>query len=238
MENKTKIGLNRTGVQMSPDQAERMESEAVRRAPPQDGEQLTSAREAFVAESDPVGTVPVPGTIKGAAGTGLQKLKGNRPEVLIDKLGQRLAFERTGTRLYDAMLAKVQAKPDGIPASESQLRLFRDQEASHFNLVADALERLGADPTAQTPSADVTGVMGLGLLQAIADPRTTLVQCLEVLLIAELADHDGWELLIELAQDLGQDDLAEDFRRALEEERVHLGDVRRWYQEAVLGEAA
>ena len=37
--------------------------------------------------------------------TALNKLVGVSPEVLIDKLGERLAFERTGTRLYDALRA-------------------------------------------------------------------------------------------------------------------------------------
>jgi rubrerythrin len=238
VDTKTRMGMNRTGNQTSPTRARRMVDEAARTAPPHDGERLSGTREGYIAESEPVGTVPLPGTVKGAASTALEKLTGKRPEVLIDKLGERLAFERSGTRLYDALLAKFRAAPEGLPGvSQEQLRRFRDEEASHFNLVADALDRLGADPTAQTPSADVTGVSSLGLLQAIDDPRTTLPQALQVLLMAELIDNDGWEFLIELTQELGQDELAEDFRRALEEERVHLSEVRRWAQEAVLGEA-
>ena len=39
--------------------------------------------------------------------TALNKLTGVSPEMLIDKLGERLAFERTGVRLYEALLAKA-----------------------------------------------------------------------------------------------------------------------------------
>lgn len=39
------------------------------------------------------------------------KMTGTRPEVLVDKLGERLAFKRTSTRLYEAMLMKTSGLP-------------------------------------------------------------------------------------------------------------------------------
>lgn len=73
----------------------------------------------------------------------------------------------------------------------------RSEEAQRFLLLKGALESLGADPTAQTPDADVIGVASRGVLKVMADPRTTVGQCLDALLTAELTDHAGWELLIE-----------------------------------------
>lgn len=32
------------------------------------------------------------------------RVKGDSPTILLDKLGERLAFKRTGTRLYDALI--------------------------------------------------------------------------------------------------------------------------------------
>jgi hypothetical protein len=93
------------------------------------------------------------------------------------------------------------------------------------------LQSLGADPTAQTPAADLVGIQGMGLMQALTDPRTNFVQALCTILIAELADNDGWEMLINLATPAGLDDLVERFRAAREEEDKHLDQVRTWLLE-------
>src|SRR5690606_3410796 len=85
-----------------------------------------------------------------------------------------------------------------------------------------------ADPTAMTPSADLTAVEGMGILKAIADPRTTLPQGLHAILVAEVADKASWELLIELADQLGQAQLVERFRAADQQEAEHVRTVRRW----------
>jgi hypothetical protein len=48
--------------------------------------------------------VPPPTSMKGMAKSALQALKGEKATVLIDKLAERLAFERTGTRLYETLI--------------------------------------------------------------------------------------------------------------------------------------
>jgi rubrerythrin len=170
--------------------------------------------------------------------TAAARMKGKKPEVLIDKLGERLAFERAGTRLYEAMLLKCGAA-DGAnnPIDVSQLAHIRDEEEAHFHLVHLHLERLGADPTAMTPCADVAGVQGMGLMQVISDPRTTIAQALNALLTAELTDNASWELLIELASQSGHEDMASAFTEALQHEGEHLQMVRGWLRQAVLQEA-
>ena len=50
-------------------------------------------------------------------------------------------------------------------------------------------------------------------------------------------DASGWEELITLAKEMGQDDMAQQFEQALEKEREHLQHVRRWHEEATLAEA-
>jgi hypothetical protein len=200
-------------------------------------------RQGYIEESKSVGTVPPPMSLDGAVKAGIAKLQGGHPTVLLDKMGERLAFERTGTRLYDALIVKylaASAADSGIlpppaatgtaeSASEALVRI-RDEELAHFYLVKEAMESLGGDPTAQTPSADVAAVASMGLIQVINDPRTTLAHCLTALQTAELTDNAGWELLITLAGEAGQDELASQFERALEEERNHLRVVNGWLQ--------
>src|SRR5690606_29960710 len=151
---------------------------------------------------------------------------------LLDKLGERAAFERGGTRLYDALLSKFDADPHAHGSvSRQTLQHFRDEEAQHFQLVCEAVEQLGGDPTAMTPCANLVGMQAMGLWQSMNDPRTTLAQCLSTMLVAELADSAGWELLISLAKSTGHDDLAQRFQKALDEEAEHLTQIRAWVQE-------
>lgn len=240
MHKPTDTGMNRTGAGMSPIDSVRTVKGAQEQGTPAmvDGQVLEAERIAWAKRAEPVGTVPPPSTVKGVMKTILEKLQGHQPTVFIDKLGERLQFERTGCRLYDAILAKYEAADvhEGGP-TRAELEQIREDERRHFILVRDALRQLGADPTAVTPCADVTAVAGLGWVQAVTDPRTTLTQCLDVILIAEVADNDGWVMLVRLAESLGFDDLAEQFRIALSEEEMHAAMVRTWIENALLGQS-
>ena len=185
----------------------------------------------YAREAEPIGSVPPPGTLKGVAKMGKELLT-KKPTVFLDKLGERVAFERTGTRLYELLITKLDALGtwDGGPSRE-RLARFHDDELAHFRLVEAAMRSLGADPPAVTPSADVAGVEAQGVLQVIADPRTTLDQSLHAILVAELADNAAWEMLIDLATATGHDELVQGFRTALDDERVHLAEVRSWLSE-------
>lgn len=195
-------------------------------------------RVSYIEEADALGSVPPPPTLKGKAKSGMEMLTGNRPQAFIDKLAERLAFERGGTRLYDAVLAKFSVFKDELKGvSEGDLLEIRNEEAAHALLIKECIEHLGADPTAQTPCADLVGVESAGLLQAVSDPRTTLAQSLHAALAAELIDNAGWETLIAMAEEMGQKKMAERFREALRQESEHLANVRSWYHSLTLGSA-
>ena len=226
---------------MSPEDAKEMMQGMEEGSNTTQGDERTLAayRERDLREAGPIGSVPIPGTVKGFAKTGLQKLMGNQPEVLIDKLAGRLAFERTGTRLYDALLGKCAIRPDEAEGlSLQQLLKFRNDEARHFELLWEAMQELGADPTAQTPEADINGTAAMGLVHILTDPRTSVAQCLHALQMAELADHEGWELLIHLAREMGQTDMAEKFQTALMEEAQHLETISQILRQSILTEAS
>lgn len=229
----TDLGKNRTGVQANPLQSKEMaENTTAVAADPAGATGIALARAELAQQAPPVGTMPVPGNLKGAAKAAVKALQGEKATVLLDKLAERLAFERTGVRLYDAVLAKLPASAKGKGTMTLEdVRRFRDEELEHMHLVKEALEQLGGDPTAMTPSADLKGVEGMGLVQAVTDPRTTLTQCLDAILTAELADNDGWKMLIALTEAAGQDDLAARFTEALAEEDVHLQSIRQWLAE-------
>jgi rubrerythrin len=240
MQTRTELGRNRTGVQMSPIDTEAMTNPegapAIDPVAPRGDSQL---RVTYAAEAEPLGTVPIPATMKGVAKSTADLLTGKRPQVLVDKLGERLAFERGGVRLYETLLLKCEADDAGLldEAEVSLLAQYRDQEAEHFAIVAQALTDLGADPTAQTPCADLVGVESMGLVQAMNDPRTNLLQSLHVMLDAELIDNASWELLSQLASAAGHDTLAERFTVAIEQEAQHLQTLRELVGRLTLADA-
>lgn len=239
MKQPTEMGMNKTGMGMSPGDSRRM-AENVREGVPAataGAQELGKLLASYAEHAQPLGTVPLPSTLKGVAATFFERLEGKQPNVLVDKLGERLVFERTGARLYDALIAKLQAK--GGWETENvlpRLRTFRQEEVRHFDLLWKALEAMGADPTVETPAADVAGVESSGLLKVITDPRTTVPQFLHALLIAELNDHEGWTMLVSLFEKMGDHDTAEKFRSAQRQEEQHLGFVRNHLREIVLRE--
>jgi rubrerythrin len=233
----TQLGMNRTDMQMSPIDAARL-LEAAREFQPDiagGASALAAFREPYLVEAEPVGSVPVPGTLGGAARSGVKALKGERLHAWVDKLGERLAFERGGTRLYDALISKCEVRADELGSVDMEmLRQFRSEEADHARLVAEVMEQLGADPTAQTPCADVIGASSLGLIQVVLDPRTSVAQSMQAVLTAELVDGEGWDLLIAMSREQGYDDIADRFELAAAAEAVHLENVRDWFETAVM----
>jgi rubrerythrin len=216
MQTATEVGMNHSGMDAAPDAEEMLENTELT-DPRGDEREAAKVRAEYVAEAGPVGTLP----------------QAEAPLMLLmDKLGERLAFERSGTRLYDALMMKCKAAGAKIPAKE--LQHIRDEEAMHFALCGAAIQSLGGDPTEQTPCADVAGVEGMGLMQVLTDPKTTVAQALHAILGAEMTDNAAWEELIELTTSIGNDDLVARFRKAQENEADHLEKVRAWYKAATL----
>jgi rubrerythrin len=230
------VGMNRTGIQMSPIDSKAMQDvdPAMTHGDEGDESALATIRNDYIANADALGSVPLPGTLTGAVSMGVQALKGDSPQILLDKLGERLAFERTGTRLYDALITKCDIMLDGdISMTIEDLEQIRADEARHFRLISDAIESLGGDPTSQTPSADLAGVESMGLVQVLNDPRTSIAQSLHAIVTAELSDKAGWETLVALADEHELDTMVDDFTNALNQEREHLALVQTWYEEAI-----
>ena len=239
MKNATQMGMNRTGMAMSPRMGPQMieGTELFRAEALKDGQSMEVVRAAYVANAIPVGTMPPPSSLKEAGVTAMQMLKGNKALVFMDKLGDRLAFERTGTRLYEALLPRLSAGPnwEGGP-TESEVLAIHADELRHFALIKETIERLGGDPTVQTPSADVSAVASLGNIQVLGDSRISLRHALHAIVTIELVDNEGWSTLVELARSLGHDELAQQFRVAHLAEEEHLLRVRGWLRSAILSE--
>ena len=251
----TTVGMNRTGAAVSPLDVKAMTeaADALSPAVPIDTAAADAERLTYINESETVGSIPPPASMKGVLKAGMAKMKGGTPSVFMDKIGERIAFERGGTRLYEALITKYQAveglgqevlvPADQLPpmdggsaapgsvAGETPLETLmriRNEELEHFKMLGLAMQKMGGDPTAQTPCADVVATQAMGIIQVVTDPRTTLAQCLNAMLSAELTDNAGWELLVQLAEDAGETELAGRFLGALGQEQEHLAIVKGW----------
>ncbi|MBA2405990.1 MAG: ferritin-like domain-containing protein [Bdellovibrionales bacterium] len=232
------LGLNRTGTKMSPVDSVKTTQGAkdLTNPTPGDCSAIAENRILYIKEADGLGSIPLPTTLRGAA-EALQEqvMMGNH--AMMDKLGERLAFERSGTRLYEALITKYHSSDHKERLPElARMEQFYLEELKHFQLVAEVITKIGGDPTSLTPAADISGIAAAGWFQVVTDPRTTFLQSLEIILQAELVDNAGWELLIELAERNGMGELAIQFQQSLDEESFHLLTVKQWVQELTLND--
>src|SRR4051812_48467031 len=101
MEQNTELGTNKTGIDMSPIDSQKMlENSGNISSDINNGrEAIADMKNTFLNDTEPLGSVPLPGSIKGVVKSALNKITGRHSEVFINKLGERLAFERTGIRV-------------------------------------------------------------------------------------------------------------------------------------------
>ena len=238
-DSKQEILGNRTGIMTNPELSIEMIEGAKQTVPSSQGDttEMAAVKAEYIEEAVPIGSSPVMVEVS-EDGESVGQFDGLA--VLLDKLGERLAFERQGTRLYEAFLQKCESLTleDASGPSVEELRHICEEELEHFHLLQNAITALGGDATVQTPSADVAGVLSHGVMQVVSDPRTTIPQTLQAMLTAELVDNDGWQMLQDLAGELGQDDLEEQCRKAYEEEQEHLEKVRDWLTSMTMDEVS
>src|SRR4051812_7310772 len=99
MKNTVSIGKNRTGVELSPVHKRELAEVTDLTIPSMPGDEtvLFNARAEYIEEGEGIGSMPPPASVKGAVATVMDAAKGASPTLFLDKLGERLAFERTGT---------------------------------------------------------------------------------------------------------------------------------------------
>jgi rubrerythrin len=186
-----------------------------------DGNEIGSVRKAYASLASPIGHVV---SADARPDRSEEHLK------FLDKLGERLAFERSGVRLYEALLVKIDAPPPGTRTlDETQRELIARiclEEHEHYLLLQKAIQEVGGDPSCLTPSADVQGVLSSGFAKVLLDPRTTVADGLEAILLAELADNDAWDRLGEMAEQRRLEGLSAQFAEVLDSEQDHLDIVR------------
>src|SRR5947209_7586226 len=126
-------GMNRTGIKTSPIDSRATEAGAEQGDATSDGGEslMAAVRLELAQRGEAVGSMPPPASLKGVAKTAVTMLKGESPTLLLNKLGERLAFERSGVRIYEAVIDKLPAfAGDGGTAGPTvaDLRAIQEDE--------------------------------------------------------------------------------------------------------------
>ena len=185
---------------------------------------LDRVRAEYIRESDRLDARGA--TLSPAAPARRSKQAGR--ELLLDRLGERLAVERLCARLYDALINKSWESRDARAPDIRELARMRDEELSHATVLGAWIRRLGGDPAKETPSACAALTALRGVQQVVGDPRASVAHSMGAALAAELMDNSGWELLIDLAARLDELEMVEAFHRPAAREQEHLVRIKSW----------
>ena len=168
----------------------------------------------------------------------MQKLAGTNVSRVIDLLNERLTFERSGVKLYDKILERMRTDPQAARMVE-QMQEHRDEEKEHEEWLEKQIRALGGDARSPSEKSILVRAESQGI-EHVIERDAQLPHDFHALLIAELADNAGWDLLVQLADEVGDRDAKKEFKKRLHEEEEHLLFVRhaveQFAKDEVLGE--
>ena len=157
----------------------------------------------------------------------MRKLSEHNRARVVDLLCERLAFERSGVRLYDRIIAAMQGSSDSeLNAMQSTMEEHRAEEKEHEEWLEAQIRTLGGNLEVECDGAMMANSEAAGIQQIAANESADLRHLLHALLAAEAVDNAGWELLLELAEDVDDRAARREFGRRLHHEREHLAFVR------------
>src|ERR671931_538197 len=89
-----------------------------------------------------------------ACGGHMDKLSQANKDKVIDVLSERLQFERSGVKLYDAVIQKMRSSREPAVAKMlDQMQEHRDQEKEHEEWLEECIRQLGGDAKQLTEKA-------------------------------------------------------------------------------------
>ena len=158
-----------------------------------------------------------------------------KEEQINELLYQALETEVGGAQVYETA---VQCAVNDDLMKEWQE--YHEQTRKHVQIVTDVLGKLGLDPSVETPGRQVVRskaeslVQSMKMAQSEGDPAAAQLVAAEAVVNAETKDHQNWELIGFLAEELTGDTakiLKEAHEEVEEEEDEHLYHTMGWARE-------
>jgi bacterioferritin (cytochrome b1) len=149
---------------------------------------------------------------------------------LIELLTERVEFERAAVVLYDTLLAKLrQGANPTLSGLVPQLRLHRDDEVEHAEWLEGLVTKLGGAPR-HSPLSQAVARESRALESVVQHADGEILPAFHAMLSSELMDFEGWELLLKIARDIGDNEAVPELERRVERERAHLELIRQAMQ--------
>jgi bacterioferritin (cytochrome b1) len=157
----------------------------------------------------------------------MEKLAEKNKGRVIDVLTERLAFERSGVKLYERVIGVMRSSKD--PNMERMLGPMvehQTQEKEHEEWLEAQIRTLGGDAHGETEKSRLITRESQGI-EAVIKGDSQLPHLFHALLAAELVDNAGWDLSVQLADEAGDREAKRQFKKRLREEAEHLLFVRK-----------
>jgi bacterioferritin (cytochrome b1) len=175
----------------------------------------------------------------------MRELSRYNAATLVDLLTARLCYERTAAQLYDRIIAKLRARQDPdmlvmIPTLERHAEDEREHAQWLEDQIDDLIDGLGGDVQATSAMAELEARETRGITEIVYEEDGDTLHMFHALFAAELADHAGWDLLVQLADEAGDRTARRELRKRQLDEEAHLEFARRVIESltrrAVLGD--
>ncbi|MGH2653912.1 MAG: ferritin-like domain-containing protein [Actinomycetota bacterium] len=150
-------------------------------------------------------------------------------------LYQALETELGGVQVYEAAVGC--AVNEGL---KKEWQEYLEQTRRHVQIVTDLLKELGLDPERETPGRQIvrkkaaTLVSSMQSARSAGDPSAAQLVAAEAVVDAETKDHQNWELIGLLAEEMSGDTaqaLKNAHAEVEEEEDEHLYHTMGWARE-------
>lgn len=158
-----------------------------------------------------------------------------KDEQINELLYQALETEIGGVQVYEAAVRC--AVNDDL---RKEWEEYLSQTQNHVQVVTDLFGKMGLDPSVDTPGREIvrekaaTLVKSMEMARRAGDPAAAQLVAAEAVVDAETKDHQNWELIGTLAEELKGDTaklLKEAHGEVEEEEDEHLYHTKGWARE-------
>jgi ferritin-like metal-binding protein YciE len=158
-----------------------------------------------------------------------------KQENVEELLYQSLETERGGVQVYETALRC--AVNDQLKKEWEQ---YLEETRKHEQILLGVFEKMGLDPTMETPGSEVVREKGRSLVKAMemalgaGNPGAAQLVAAECVVEAETKDHQNWELIGLLAEEMKGENakaLKEAHEEVEDEEDEHLYHTMGWARE-------
>jgi hypothetical protein len=145
---------------------------------------------------------------------------------LIEKLGERLIYERAFLRLYKAYLNKHldsgSAFEGSAPYGQRELDAFVSHKCRQLDHLINAIQAMGGRPESPSPNTDLSTLVRRGIVSVFTDESFRLLALVNAIRVIELRGRAKALDLVQLAHAWRKPQLADELSALQDESRLKI----------------